>query len=141
MSPEQADKSFRIPHKPVTDDPPGMRFLKGYFKFQYTTGNIAFDRGGLHFDHGRLNLISMELKDATQCDDLLEALRGIYGDPAADEQNEHARTVIWHDNNNNNKITLQHYAQYAKTCWLNYEPLKPLKPFPPFKLTPAPGGL
>jgi hypothetical protein len=136
MSVEEADKSFRIPHKkpvPWEGDSEKLEFD------EYTTGNIAFDRGYLAFEHNRLVAWGMSLKNTGQCDGLFETYRSIYGSPVSDDKDRSGRIAIWHDASHNNQIYLQATYEHDEllTCNLIYMPLNPL----PVKLTPAPGGL
>lgn len=143
MSTNDADRSFRIPHKPnpnwVADDT--FSTLDGKFTFDYVTGNVAFKQGELVFDRdGRLYAIQMVLENAWQCDSLRETLRSIYGTVASDETKQSMsdsgtwQSTVWYDKANNNKVTLGHYKW---GCRVYYEPIDPL---PTVKLTPRPNG-
>ena len=136
MTAEEADKSFRIPHRkpvPWEGDSEKLEFD------EYTTGNIAFDHGYLAFEYDRLVAWGMSLKDTGQCDSLFETYRSIYGNPASDDKDRSGRIAIWHDASHNNQIFLQTTSQHDEllTCSVIYMPLNP----PPTKLTPEPGGL
>jgi hypothetical protein len=139
MSREEANQSFRIPHRDGEEFNPYT-----YTDFDsYTTDSLIFSSGALVFLRDRLARITMNLKNAGQCDSLLETLQHIYGKAVSDGKKpilgyfvEH--TVIWDDAGNDNKITLKHYYISESVCRVVFEPLEPP---PSIKLTPAPGGL
>jgi hypothetical protein len=140
MSPEEANKNFRIPHHPP---PIGL----GTLMFDtYTAGNLDFIMGQLYFSEGnKLYEIAMQLKDPSRCDELIETLRQMYGKPAQDkvEQKFSTRTgqyldtenhLTWYDKKNRNEISLRYLkwsGSIGPDCFLSYK----------LFIAPAPGSL
>jgi len=135
MSFEEADKSFRIPHHMRTPDDRRLWFT-------YTVNNLEFEWGALEFSaDGKLFAIGMRLKEPTDCDQLMEVLRRIYGKPAKEEMHERRpgaldNWMIWYDEKNHNEVKAN-YISYGgppflePDCFLTYRPV----------VVPAPGSL
>ena len=151
MSMEEADKNFRVPHKKGV---PWPRY-SGALDFDYTTGNIVFERGQLHFDQYGLTLITMSLRNREQCDSLFDTYHKIYGNPdpvfgdikvpynapSYDLPEYYMRSATWHDESHNNLIRLIYNhgpIELERGCFVYYSALH--QPPPP-KLVPAPNGL
>ena len=152
MSPEEADKSFRIPHHPA--GPVQFDEMAKLAFDTYATGNIFFGDGVLDFKDGGLFEIRMALKWADKCDSLFDVLRGIYGKPETDDVIEPAkgdlgaRFTEWMDENHNNRIYLANWRAFG-LCDVHYtrytlpNPSPPPNPPPsePAILAPGPNGL
>jgi len=136
---EQADKDFRVPHRPPTSaeisnlsDAFGGGEIK--FAFDYTTGDLAFHHGALLFRDGKLHAISMRLIESAHCDKLIGILRRIYGPPAKEQEGPRSsQRITWYDEKNHNQVYLgyEKYTSVDDYCYLRYEPF----------IVPAPGQL
>jgi hypothetical protein len=135
MSVEEANKSFRIPHSITPQDLPACdlpRLRCLYFNY---TAVLEFT-GLLEFTDNKLDAIDMKLKDSSQCDELIDALRRIHGKPAKERTNTDGtgersiHEITWYDEKNHNRIRVWYdtNAGSGYYCNLLYTPF--IRSFP-----------
>jgi hypothetical protein len=138
MTVEAADKNFRVPHRAPTPREI-YDWAERKLVFTYTAGDLNFDHGALLFKDGKLDGISMRLREPLRhCNKLVEILRRTYGAPAKeapDKLNPGSRHFItWYDEKTHNQIDLEYRMPnplgFREFCLLSYEPF----------ILPAPGS-
>jgi hypothetical protein len=142
-SPEQAEKTFRVPHRTAMPAEVQNYFGEARIAFDsYQVGDLAFHKGMLLFSDGKLYAIWMELKDPSLCDKLIAVLRVAYGEPAEDKTYKIVdefppdRTVRWYDQKQRNEINV-FYTRYPAEMYSDDDCKLKYAPF----IVPSPGQL
>jgi hypothetical protein len=133
-SPEQADQAFLVPHRNPTRLEFQNYFGEARIVFDdYQIDDLAFHKGRLNFQDGKLYQISMELKDPQLCEKLITDLKLRYGTPIADRtfrlfpNNPPDHSASWYDQENHNQVDV-FYRRYPAAlnfnddCELRYSP-------------------
>jgi hypothetical protein len=133
-SPEQADQAFLVPHRNPTRLEFQNYFGEARIVFDdYQIDDLAFHKGRLNFQDGKLYQIWMELKEPQLCEKLITDLKLRYGTPIADRtfrlfpNNPPDHSVTWYDQENHNQVDV-FYRRYPAAlnfnddCELRYIP-------------------
>jgi len=84
-SPEQTDQAFLVPHRNPTRLEFQYYFGEARIVFDdYQIDDLAFHKGHLNFQDGKLYQIWMELKEARLCEKLMADLKLTYGTPVVE---------------------------------------------------------
>ena len=106
----------------------------------YQIDDLAFHKGHLNFQDGKLYQIWMELKEARLCEKLMADLKRSYGTPVVDRtfrpfsDDPPDHSVAWYDLENHNEVAV-FYRRYPAAlnfndhCELRYMPFsQPKRP-------------
>ena len=132
---EQADQAFLVPHRNPTRLEFQYYFGEARIVFDdYQIDDLAFHKGHLNFQDGKLYQIWMELKEARLCEKLIADLELKYGTPIADRtfrpfsDDPPDHSVAWYDQDNHNQVAV-FYRRYPAAlnfndhCELRYTPV------------------
>lgn len=133
-SPEQADQAFLVPHRNPTRLEFQNYFGEARIVFDdYQIDDLAFHKGRLNFQDGKLYQISMELREPVLCEKLITDLKLRYGTPIADRtfrlfpNSPPDHSASWYDQENHNQVDV-FYRRYPAAlnfnddCELRYIP-------------------
>ena len=133
-SPEQTDQAFLVPHRNPTRLEFQYYFGEARIVFDdYQIDDLAFHKGRLNFQDGKLYQIWMELKEARLCEKLMADLKLRYGTPVVDRtfrpfsDDPPDHSVAWYDQENHNEVDV-FYRRYPAAlnfnddCELRYIP-------------------
>ena len=134
-SPEQTDQAFLVPHRNPTRLEFQYYFGEARIVFDdYQIDDLAFHKGHLNFQDGKLYQIWMELKEARLCEKLMADLKLTYGTPVVDRtfrpfsDDPPDHSVAWYDQDNHNQVAV-FYRRYPAAlnfndhCELRYTPV------------------